>query len=217
MNVLEWCITDQLIPYPQAVTIMEKRVDALYKGSASEMIWLLQHPPIYTAGTSARDHDLLEASLPIYRSGRGGQYTYHGPGQRVGYVILDLRARGRDLGKFIRNLEEWLIQTLAWFNILGQRRSQRVGIWIDMHPYHHVSGVEAKIAAIGIRVRHWISFHGFSLNVNPDLSHFRNIIPCGLKGYGVTSFQDLGYTVTLSEIDHVLQTTWSEVFENNNA
>ena len=217
MNVLEWCITDQLIPYPQALTLMEKRVDALYKGNASEMIWLLQHPPIYTAGTSARDHDLLEDSLPIYRSGRGGQYTYHGPGQRVGYVILDLRARGRDLGKFIRNLEEWLIQTLAWFNILGQRRAQRVGIWIDMHPYHPVPGFEAKIAAIGIRVRHWISFHGFSLNVNPDLSHFRNIIPCGLKGYGVTSFQDLGYTVTLSEIDQVLQTTWSEVFENNNA
>ena len=175
----------------------------------SELVWLLEHPPLYTAGTSARAGDLLEPELlPVYRTGRGGQYTYHGPGQRVGYVMLDLRRRGGDVRAYVCALEEWLIRTLALFNVRGERRAGRVGIWID-----EGSGRESKIAAIGVRVRHWVSYHGIALNIDPDLSHYRGIVPCGVTQHGVTSLARLGIPVSTPEVDAVLKRTFGEVFE----
>jgi lipoyl(octanoyl) transferase len=179
----DWKVSNAPVPYSDALTFMEQTVAQIAAGSATELVWLLEHPPLYTAGTSAKDSDLLEPGrFPVYPSGRGGQYTYHGPGQRVGYVMLDLNQRGRDLRAFVHDLEEWLIRTLDHFNVKGERRPGRVGIWVVRN-----SGREEKIAAIGLRVRRWISFHGISLNVDPDLSHFDGIIPCGLESYGVTS------------------------------
>lgn len=196
------------VDYPGAVAAMEARVAAIRAGTASEAVWLLEHPPLYTAGTSARAEDLLDSKkLPVIRSGRGGQYTYHGPGQRVCYVMLDLRRRGADLRAFVRDLENWLIRTLARFNLRGERRDGRVGVWIDRGHGH-----EDKIAAVGVRVRRWISYHGISLNVEPDLAHYDGIVSCGIRDHGVTSLVDLGIPVTMADVDVELRSTFEQVF-----
>ena len=189
---------------------MEDRVAAVRDGTERELIWLLEHPPLYTAGTSARAEDLLAPNqFPVHRSGRGGQYTYHGPGQRIVYVMLDLRRRGADIRCFVHDLEEWVIQALARFSVTGERREGRVGIWVDRG-----SGREDKIAAIGMRVRRWVSYHGISINVEPDLSHYAGIVPCGIgeQHLGVTSLVDLGYPVTMADLDAALMATFGEVF-----
>ena len=207
---VEWRIDDRLVPYEEAVAAMERRVAAIAAGRAPEQVWLLEHPSLYTAGTSARDADLLTPDrFPVYRTGRGGQFTYHGPGQRVGYVMLDLEGRGRDVRRYVRGLEEWLIRTLASFNIVGERREGRVGIWIDRG-----GGREDKIAAIGVRVRRWVTFHGIALNVDPDLSHFQGIVPCGISddNLGVTSLVDLGIPVSMPEVDAALKAGFRAVF-----
>jgi lipoyl(octanoyl) transferase len=208
VDAIEWQIAEGLIPYPEAVAAMERRVAGIRAGIAPEMVWLLEHPPLYTAGTSAKAADLLEpARLPVFPTGRGGQYTYHGPGQRVGYVLLDLQQRGADVRVYVANLEEWLIRTLAAFNVKGERRQGRIGIWVDRG-----GGREDKIAAIGVRIRHWVSYHGVALNVDPDLGNFAGIVPCGIQGYGVTSLWDLGVTPSLAEVDTALRETFDEVF-----
>lgn len=205
---IEWRVSDALVPYAEAEAAMSARVDAIRAGAAPELVWLLEHPPLYTAGTGARACDLVAPDLfPVFRTGRGGQYTYHGPGQRVAYVMLDLQLRGADLRAYVRNLEEWLIRTLARFNVKGERRTGRVGIWID-----EGGGKESKIAAIGVRVRRWVSFHGVSLNVDPDLSHYRGIVPCGVSEHGVTSLAALGITATLPEVDGALKAAFTEAF-----
>jgi lipoyl(octanoyl) transferase len=205
---IEWRISDALVPYEEAETAMEARVAAIRDGAAPELVWLLEHPPLYTAGTSARPNDLIAPNLlPVFRTGRGGQYTYHGPGQRIGYVMLDLQKRGADLRAYVRDLEEWLIHTLQRFNVKGERRDGRVGIWIT-----EGGGKESKIAAIGVRIRHWVSFHGVSLNVDPDLSHYRGIVPCGISEHGVTSLAALGITATMPEVDTALKAAFAEVF-----
>lgn len=210
---VEWLISDEPVAYPEAIAAMEARVEAIRAGTAPELVWLLEHPPLYTAGTSAHDEDLLEPDrFPVYRSGRGGQFTYHGPGQRVAYVMLDLKKRGGDIRAYVRDLEEWIIRTLASFNVKGERREGRVGIWVDRKPYGGVAGQEDKIAAIGVRVRRWVSFHGIALNVEPDLSHFAGIVPCGISEHGVTSLVALGHPVTLEDVDSALIATWPEVF-----
>ena len=209
MLELEWRIDDRLVDYLEAVAAMEARVAAIRAGSAPELIWLLEHPPLYTAGTSARDADLLEPDrLPVYRSGRGGQFTYHGPGQRVAYVMLDLKHRGCDVRRSVRDLEDWLIAALARFNVTGARREGRVGIWVDRG-----AGREDKIAAIGVRIRRWVSYHGVALNIEPDLTHFEGIVPCGIRGHGVTSLVDLGLPVTMADADMALRDTFEEIFE----
>ncbi|HYD32865.1 MAG TPA: lipoyl(octanoyl) transferase LipB [Azospirillaceae bacterium] len=212
MNEVEWRIDDTLIPYPDALAHMEERVAAIHAGLAREQVWLLEHPPVYTAGTSAHREDLLDPRFPVFQTGRGGQFTYHGPGQRVGYVMLDLNRRGRDLRRFVFNLEQWVIDALALFNIKGERRDGRVGIWVDLGPYGR-TGKEAKIAAIGVRVRRWVTFHGVAINVEPDLAHFEGIIPCGIREHGVTSFADLGQYITIPELDSALSVSWGGVFE----
>lgn len=202
----EWVIRDGLLPYPEAVEFMETRAAAIADGTAPELVWLVEHPPIYTAGTSAKDSDLLDARFPVFKTGRGGQFTYHGPGQRVGYVMLNLKPRGGDVRKYVRDLEEWLIRTLAHFNVKGERREGRVGIWV-------VRGDrEDKIAALGVRVRRWVTFHGIALNVEPDLSHFTGIVPCGIRGHGVTSLADLGILVSMADVDVALRLAFEEVF-----
>jgi lipoyl(octanoyl) transferase len=207
-DAIEWRVSDAPVPYETTVAAMEERVASIRAGTAPELVWLLEHPPLYTAGTSARDADLVEPGLfPVFRTGRGGQYTYHGPGQRIGYVMLDLRRRGADVRRYVCDLEEWLIRTLALFNLKGERRPGRVGIWID-----EGGGRESKIAAIGVRVRHWVSFHGVSLNVDPDLSHYRGIVPCGIAEHGLTSLAAQGIMVTTREVDSVLRRTFAEVF-----
>lgn len=211
---VEWKVSDGLIEYEDAVAFMEQRVLDIHKGQANELIWLLEHPALLTAGTSAKDHDILNPEqFPIHRAARGGQYTYHGPGQRVIYVMLDLTKRGRDVRKFVSAMEEWVIKTLGNFNIEAERRTGRVGVWVDrtepMGPMR-----EEKIAAIGVRIRRWVSFHGISINIEPDLSHFQAIVPCGIAepGLGVTSFVDLGLPVTMDEVDHALHTQFKEIF-----
>jgi lipoyl(octanoyl) transferase len=190
---------------------MDAEVAAIARGEAEELVWLLEHPPLYTAGTSARDSDLIEPDrFPVYRSGRGGQYTYHGPDQRVAYVMLDLKRRGEDIRAFVAALEDWLIATLAEFNVRGERREDRVGVWVRRP--EKGPGVEDKIAAIGIRVRHWVSFHGISLNVDPNLSHFSGIVPCGVQEHGVTSLVDLGLPVTMEDADIALKKAFTKVF-----
>ena len=203
---LEWKIAPGLTPYPEAVAVMEARAAAIAEGTAPEMVWLVEHPPIYTAGTSARDSDLIEARFPVFKTGRGGQFTYHGPGQRVGYVMLDLKQRGPDVRRFVHDLEEWLIRTLAAFNVKGERREGRVGIWV-------VRGSrEDKIAALGVRIRRWVTFHGVSLNIDPALEHFSGIVPCGVREHGVTSLHDLGILVSMADADVAMKTAWREVF-----
>jgi lipoyl(octanoyl) transferase len=210
---IEWRCGDAPVPYDEAVEAMERRVAAIRDRRAPELVWLLEHPPLYTAGTSARPEDLLDpARLPVYRSGRGGQYTYHGPGQRIAYVLLDLDRRGRDVRCHVWRLEEWIIAALARFNITGERRDDRVGVWIARPDGH-----DDKIAAIGVRVRHWVSYHGVALNIDPDLGHYRGIVPCGIapgiSGHGVTSLARLGITAAMAEIDLALRATFDSVFE----
>ena len=213
---IEWRISEAPVPYPQALAEMEARVAMIRAGEAAELVWLLEHPPLYTAGTSARVEDLLEPSrFPVYPAGRGGQFTYHGPGQRVAYVMLDLQRRRPDVRAFVCDLESWLINTLAQFNIQGERRPGRVGIWVDQQRYGGRSGQEAKIAALGVRVRRWVTFHGVALNVDPDLAHFSGIVPCGIREHGVTSMHALGHLVSLEEVDAALMAAWREVFESS--
>jgi len=202
----DWNVEYGLLPYPDAVSAMEARVDAISRGSLPEQVWLVEHPPIYTAGTSANDADLIDARFPVFRTGRGGQFTYHGPGQRVGYVMLNLKARGADVRSYVRDLEEWLIRTLRMFDVTGERRNGRVGIWITK------GGSEMKIAAIGVRLRRWVSFHGVSLNVDPDLTHFSGIVPCGISEHGVTSLAALGVHTTMTDVDRAMKTAFEEIF-----
>ena len=207
----EWRIEEGSVVYPDAVSLMEERVAAIHTGTAPELVWLLEHPPLYTAGTSARPEDLLLPDrFPVFKSGRGGEYTYHGPGQRVGYVMLDLKRRGGDVRRYVHDLEEWIIRTLASFNVKGERREGRVGIWIDRG-----HGREDKIAAIGVRIRRWVTFHGISINLEPDLTHFEGIVPCGIAGHGVTSLADLGLPVTMADLDVALKAAFEEVFDSD--
>ncbi len=213
-NPVEWAVSAAPVDYEAAVAAMEARVDAIHEGRAAELVWLLEHPALYTAGTSADASDLREPErFPVYRSGRGGEFTYHGPGQRVAYVMLDLRSRGRDARKLVNNLESWIITALDRFNVKGEKRCDRVGVWVDRT---QVGGPkrEDKIAAIGIRLRRWISFHGIALNVEPDLSHFGGIVPCGITDprYGVTSLADLGLPVTMDDADYALKSAFGEIF-----
>jgi lipoyl(octanoyl) transferase len=212
MPDLEWRIEPGLTAYPGAVAFMEDRAAAIADGRARELVWLVEHPPIYTAGTSAQDSDLLDACFPVFKTGRGGQFTYHGPGQRVGYVMLDLKRRGSDVRRFVRDLEEWLIRTLAAFNVRGERREGRVGIWVARESHKEIGCREDKIAAIGVRVRKWVTFHGVSFNVDPDLTHFSGIVPCGISEHGVTSLHNLGILVSMSDVDIAMKTAFEEVF-----
>jgi lipoyl(octanoyl) transferase len=206
-----WQVSDAPVDYPDAVAAMEARVAAISAGEAPELVWLVEHPPLYTAGTSAKPSDLLEPGrFPVYPTGRGGEYTYHGPGQRVAYVMLDLNRRAPDIRRFVAALEEWVIRTLARFNIRGERRDGRVGIWVA-RPDKGL-GQEDKIAAIGIRIRRWVTFHGIALNVDPVLDHFSGIVPCGIRGHGVTSLADLGVAVSMAETDMALRAAFEEVF-----
>jgi lipoyl(octanoyl) transferase len=207
-----WKISDQPVAYPDALALMEARAAAIADGSAGELVWLLEHPPIYTAGTSADDADLLEARFPVYHTGRGGQFTYHGPGQRVGYVMLDLKTRKPDVRAYVRDLEQWLIETLALFNVKGERREGRVGIWVQRGPTSISNAREDKIAALGVRIKRWVTFHGVALNVEPDLSHFSGIVPCGISQHGVTSLADLGILVSMSDVDVALKQSFRKIF-----
>lgn len=213
----EWIISESLVPYEDALAFMEARVAAIAQGTADEAIWLLEHPPLYTAGTSARPEDLTDPDrFPVHVAGRGGQYTYHGPGQRVAYVMLDLNRRGRDVRRFVCDLENWIITTLAEFNVRGERRTGRVGVWVtrpDRAPNPDGSLREDKIAAIGVKLRRWVSFHGLSINVEPDLSHFSGIVPCGISAHGVTSLVDLGLPVTMADLDAALTGTFPRIFK----
>jgi lipoyl(octanoyl) transferase len=208
----EWRNSRQPVAYPHAVAFMERRAAEIAEGRAAECVWLLEHPPIYTAGTSAHPSDLLDARFPVFQTGRGGQFTYHGPRQRVAYLMLDLRRRHMDVRRYIRDLEEWLIRTVARFGVTGERREGRVGIWVARG-----DGREDKIAAIGVRVRRWVTFHGIALNVAPDLDHFSGIVPCGIRGHGVTSLADLGIAVAMADVDSVLRAEFDSVFWNPTA
>jgi lipoyl(octanoyl) transferase len=208
---VEWRISAGPVPYEQAVAAMEARVAAIAAGREPELVWLLQHPPLYTAGTSARAADLLEpAHFPVFQTGRGGQYTYHGPGQLIAYVMLDLSRRGRDVRAFVAGLQNWVIGTLAAYGVQGECREARVGVWVRRPDKG--AGAEDKIAAIGVRVRHWVTFHGLSLNVSPDLSHYAGIVPCGISGYGVTSLADLGIPVEMDEAAAALRREFGRHF-----
>ena len=207
MPPAEWRVAAQPVGYPEAVAAMEARVAAIAVDGAAEQVWLVEHPPLYTAGTSADATDLLSSDrFPVYRTGRGGQYTYHGPGQRVAYVMLDLGRRGPDLRKYVRALEEWIIRTLAAFGVAGERRDGLIGVWVSTP-----AGYD-KVAAIGIRVRRWVSFHGIAINVDPDLEHFSGIVPCGVRGAGVTSLAALGIDATMAEVDAVLRREFEALF-----
>ena len=214
--MVEWITSDAPVAYDHAVAEMEARVDAIARGVAGEAIWLLEHPPLYTAGPSALPQDLKDPDrFPIFQTRRGGQYTYHGPGQRVAYVMLDLTKRGRDVRKFVEHLEAWVIAALAEFNVRGEIREGRVGVWVERPekaPLPDGSPREDKIAAIGVRMRRWVSFHGISINVEPDLSHFDGIVPCGIEGHGVTSLVDLGLPVTMNDLDVALKRSFAQVF-----
>ena len=203
---VEWITSSELVPYPEALAEMEARSAAIAESKAGELVWLLEHPPIYTAGTSAKDSDLLDARFPVYRTGRGGQFTYHGPGQRVGYVMLDLKRRKPDVRAYVHDLEQWLIETLKELGVKGERRKGRVGIWVQR-------GIrEDKIAALGVRIKRWVSLHGVALNVAPDLSHFSGIVPCGVTAHGVTSLADLGIDVSMTVVDVALKGSFQKIF-----
>jgi lipoyl(octanoyl) transferase len=208
----EWRISPRPVPYPEAVAEMEARVADIAAERASELVWLLEHPPLYTSGTSGKADDLLDPRFPMYETGRGGQLTYHGPGQRVAYVMLDLKRRRPDVRAYVAGLEEWIIRTLAAFNVRGERREDRVGVWVSRPDKG--AGFEDKIAAIGVRVRRWVSFHGISINVEPDLTHFDAIVPCGVADprYGVTSLVDLGHPLTMADVDIALRQGFEHVF-----
>jgi lipoate-protein ligase B len=207
---VDWRIFDAPLDYAAALAMMDERVAAIAQGNAPEAVWLLEHPPLYTSGTSARSEDLLNPRFPVYPAGRGGQYTYHGPGQRVAYVMLDLTRRGRDVRCLVKGLEQWVIDTLEAYNVRGERRDGRVGVWVQ-RPDKGL-GREDKIAAIGVRVRKWVTFHGISLNVSPDLSHYDGIVPCGITDQGVTSLEDLGLLLSLPEVDSVLRARFEAIF-----
>jgi len=214
---VEWRISDTPVPYPNAVVEMEARAADIAAQKAGELVWLLEHPPLYTSGTSGKAGDLLDPRFPMFETGRGGQLTYHGPGQRVAYVMLDLKRRRPDVRAYVASLEEWIIRTLAAFNVRGERREDRVGVWVnrpDKGP-----GYEDKIAAIGVRLRRWVSFHGIAINVEPELSHFSAIIPCGVADvrYGVTSLVDLGLPVTMEDVDVALRQAFEDVFGGTKA
>ncbi len=214
--MVDWLTSDGLTPYEMALNEMERRAEAIRAGTASEAIWLVEHPPLYTAGTSANPADLTDpARFPVFEARRGGQYTYHGPGQRVAYVMLDVAARGRDIRHFVSQLEDWVIATLGEFNVIGERREGRVGVWVvrpELPANADGSPREDKIAAIGIRLRKWVSFHGLSINVEPDLEHFDGIVPCGIREHGVTSLVDLGLPVAMADVDVALKRTFPKVF-----
>jgi lipoyl(octanoyl) transferase len=213
---VSWLVADGLTDYEKAVAFMERRAHEIRDGLASELVWLVEHPPIYTAGTSARTADLLLTDrFPVHQTGRGGEYTYHGPGQRVAYVMLDLKRRREDVRAFVAALEQWIIATLAEFNITGERREDRVGVWVRRPERERLADgslAEDKIAAIGIRLKRWVSLHGISLNVEPDLSHFDGIVPCGITRFGVTSLSDLGLTATMTDADLALRRTFENIF-----
>ena len=215
--MLKWMKTEKFINYPDALEQMEQIVSGLISGNDLEHVWLLEHPELYTAGTSANLSDLIDPDLfPVYSSQRGGQYTYHGPGQRIAYTMLDLNKRGKDVRKYVHSLEEWIIQTLAEFDIKGERRKDRVGVWVvrdDKPPSSSGQFLEDKIAAVGVRLRKWISFHGIAINVNPNLNHYKGIIPCGIQQHGVTSLADLGLKVTIEDLDKALIKSFDNVFE----
>ena len=207
-RMVEWITAQGLTNYDDAVAFMEARVAAIHEGQAEELIWLVEHPPLYTAGTSARDGDLLDARFPVHVAGRGGQYTYHGPGQRIVYVMLDLNRRGRDVRAFVARLEAWVIAALSDFGVTGVIRDGRVGVWVprpDKPPLPDGSPRDDKIAAIGVKLRRWVSFHGIAINVEPDLSHYSGIVPCGISGHGVTSLVDLGLPVGMADLDVALR------------
>ena len=206
-GAVEWQVADALVPYEAAIAAMEARVAAIHAGTESELVWLVEHPPLYTAGTSASEADLIEPGrLPVFKTGRGGQYTYHGPGQRVAYVMLDLTKRGRDVGCHVWRLEQWMIRVLARFGVRGERREGRVGVWVDRGLH------DDKIGAIGVRVRHWVTYHGLALNVDPDLANYAGIVPCGISGHGITSMAALGVKATMADVDAALRETFDEVF-----
>jgi len=216
-GAVEWRISDAPVPYPDAVAAMEQRVAAIAAGEAAELVWLLEHPPLYTSGTSGKSADLLEPRFPVFQTGRGGQFTYHGPGQRVAYVMLDLKRRRPDVRAYVAGLEEWIIRTLSSFHVRGERREDRVGVWVrrpDKGP-----DFEDKIAAIGVRLKRWVSFHGIAINVEPDLSHFSAIVPCGVADprFGVTSLVDLGHPAALTDVDLALRQAFEDVFGASNA
>jgi lipoyl(octanoyl) transferase len=205
---MEWFVSKQRVAYEAASDFMQQRAADIRAGSAPDAVWLLEHPPLYTAGTSASEADLLDAGpFPVYQTGRGGQYTYHGPGQRIAYVMVDLKNRNSDVRAYVRDLEAWIIAALARFGVTGERREGRVGIWVA-----HDDGREDKIAAIGVRVRRWVTFHGISINVAPDLSHYQGIVPCGISGHGVTSLAELGIEASMADMDVALKETFAEVF-----
>jgi lipoyl(octanoyl) transferase len=202
---MEWITSTGLVPYEEAVAAMEQRVSDIHHGTKPELMWFLEHPPLYTAGSSSKATDLLDDKhLPVYETGRGGQYTYHGPGQRIVYVMLDLTTRGRDVKAFVHTLEQWIIDSLGVLGIQGERRCGRIGIWVQNQ------GREEKIAALGVRLRRWVSYHGIAININPDLSHFQGIVPCGLSNFGVTSCAALGVDVSLNELDFILKEQWQK-------
>ena len=209
---VEWRVTDGLVPYDTALAVMEERAAAVAEGRAGELVWLLEHPPLYTAGTSANPRDLVEARFPVHETGRGGQFTYHGPGQRVVYLMLDLKRRRPDVRAYLAGLEEWIIRTLDAFNVRGERREDRIGVWVARPDKG--TGAEDKIAAIGIRLKRWVSLHGIALNVDPDLNHFTGIVPCGVADtrYGVTSLVDLGHIVSMAEVDMELRRAFEDLF-----
>ena len=213
---VEWRVEPGLTDYEEALAVMEARADAIRSGGAGELVWLVEHPPLYTAGTSARAEDLIEPDrFPVFSAGRGGEYTYHGPGQRVAYVMLDLKRRREDVRAFVAALERWIIETLAAFNVRGERREDRVGVWVvrpDRPPMPDGSPAEDKIAAIGIRLRRWVSFHGIAINVEPDLSHFSGIVPCGVADHGITSLVDLGLPVAMADLDIALKAAFEKLF-----
>lgn len=235
---MEWKASNNLVPYEEAVAFMEERARLIHEGTAQELVWFVEHPPLYTAGTSADDSDLLQPRFPVHRTGRGGQYTYHGPGQRIAYVMLNLQNRGQDLRRYVQQLETWIIHTLADFGIKGEIREGRVGVWVKMdQPISTRGGVlhddpagvnarsaegaarpllkkgsESKIAALGVRVRKWVTYHGIALNVNPDLEHYTGIIPCGVTEFGVTSLHALGINATMQQVDESLRNHFGEIF-----
>jgi len=214
--MIEWRVASGPVDYGAACAEMEARAEAIRAGRAPEAVWLVEHPPLYTAGSSARETDLLDPGrFPVHHTRRGGQFTYHGPGQRVAYVMLDVAARGRDVRRFVWSLEEWVIRTLAEFTVRAERREGRVGVWVarpDKPPLPDGTPREDKIAAIGVRLRKWVSFHGLAINVEPDLSHYEGIVPCGIDGHGVTSLVDLGLPVTMTDLDAALARTFVEMF-----
>ena len=210
---IEWRVSDDPVPYPESLAFMEARVEAVAQGSAPECAWLLEHPQLYTAGASARPEELLDPGrFPVFRAGRGGRYTYHGPGQRIAYLMLDLDRRGRDVRAYVRRLEDWTIAALTRMGVRGVRRPGLIGIWVDLGAHGGRPGEDAKIAAIGVRVRRWVSYHGLAINVDPDLGHFAGIVPCGIADRRVTSLFDLGITATTADVDSALMATFEDIF-----